>query len=472
MNWLSTLLINQIISISAEFSCPGFYRCQDAIQCIPPNQLCDGERQCPLADDEDNCGLSCNPGCTCQSLMVNCSTSGLAEFPAVVEYNTRLLNLNSNNISQLPNYSLLFPFMSKLYLSHNTLDHITPGTFKYMNNLLVLDLSYNRLTKLKKDTFEGLISLSYLSLLGNHEISNVESGAFIGLDKLPVLSLSEMKIASIVNFNFNGLTKLKTLDLSNNEIVMISDLAFDGISTLVDLNLFGNDIMVVKRASLEPLVNLYSLRSDHFKLCCMAVQVDRANCFPPQDPISSCEDLMNNAVLRAFIWILGAMAFIGNIFVVIWRSSFTTPSVPDIIITNLGVSDLLMGIYMLIIGGVDLHYQGVFIEYSDFWRNSWLCQLAGFLATFSSEASVMFLGLLTIDRFINILFPFSDRKLSKSGCKKIALIIWILGFIVSVFPLFPLEYFGENYYGRSGVCMALPITNERPTGSDIIYTIS
>ncbi len=158
------------------------------------------------------------------------------------------------------------------------------------------------------------------------------------------------------------------------------------------------------------------------------------------------------------------MAFLGNVFVIIWRTSLPELSVPDIIITNLGISDFLMGLYMLIIGGVDLYYHGVFIEFSDQWRESWLCKLAGFLATFSSEGSVMFLGALTIDRFINILFPFSDAKISKSGSKIISIVIWILSFLMSVAPFLPAEYFGNNYYGRSGVCMALPITNEKPAG--------
>ncbi len=166
------------------------------------------------------------------------------------------------------------------------------------------------------------------------------------------------------------------------------------------------------------------------------------------------------------------MAFIGNIFVIIWRLSQPELSVPDIFITNLAISDFVMGLYMLIIGAVDLYYQGVFIDFSDQWRESWVCKLAGFIATFSSEGSVMFLGVMTIDRFINILFPFSGAKMTRSGSFRISIVLWILGFIVSVAPFLPIDYFGDNYYGRSGVCMALPITNERPAGQyTCLYTI-
>ncbi len=147
-----------------------------------------------------------------------------------------------------------------------------------------------------------------------------------------------------------------------------------------------------------------------------------------------------------------------------FRFSLHSLSVPDIIITNLAISDFQMGLYLLIIACVDMYYKGVFIEYSDMWKEHWLCQAAGFLATLSSEGSVLFLAALTIDRFINILFPFSGAKFSKSTAWKVSGSIWVLSFLVSVAPFLPIDYFGGNYYGRSGVCMALPITNEKPAG--------
>ena len=73
-----------------------------------------------------------------------------------------------------------------------------------------------------------------------------------------------------------------------------------------------------------------------------------------------------------------------------------------------------MGIYLLIIAGVDANYQGRFIEFSDVWRESALCTTAGIMATFSNEASIAFLVLLTTDRFINIVMPFSQLKMKVS----------------------------------------------------------
>ncbi len=375
---------------------------------------------------------------------------------------SRLIDLSRNAIVGFGSQSMPLPFLAKLIVSYNSISIITPGVFLQMRNLLVLDLSYNILTTLNEGTFAGLASLIHLSLEGNTGLHTLHAGAFQGLSQLPTLNLSGMAIVRLDDMLFHGLDKLTVLDLSDNVLDVISDATFDDLFSLVTLNLRRNPISRISAASVAWLPSLSTLESDHFKLCCIASQVKE--CYPPQDPIASCEDLMNRPILRVFIWLLGTLACFGNICVVIWRFWYKSGAVPDIIICNLAISDLLMGTYMLIIAGVDLYYRGVFIEYSDIWRQSVLCHLAGFLATLSSEASVMFLCLLTTDRFISIIFPFSSKKLTTSSTKGLSLVIWMIGFLVSVAPFVLTGYFGKNYYGRSAVCMALPITNVTPPG--------
>ena len=41
--------------------------------------------------------------------------------------------------------------------------------------------------------------------------------------------------------------------------------------------------------------------------------------------------------------------------------------------------------------------------------------------------------------------------------------VWALVILLAALPLSNLEYF-DNFYGRSGVCLALHITNEKPNG--------
>ncbi len=261
--------------------------------------------QCPDGDDEERCNIPCPTSCDCHALTLNCEDGLLTTFPNNIDSSFKFINLTHNQLYTLSNYSLFLPFLAKLSVSHNFITYIAPGTFSYMKNLLELDLSYNRLTEIQVGTFNGLNSLIYLNLLGNQGLNDIRPGSFSELIMLPSLSLSGSSIESIQDMTFLGLDNMINLDLSYNDINLVSGNAFDGLGKLKHLFLEGNSIKNVRGKAFEPLNMLSTLKSDHFKLCCLATQVERSNCEPPQDPISSCEDLMNNNILRAFIWILG-----------------------------------------------------------------------------------------------------------------------------------------------------------------------
>ncbi|KAK7077465.1 hypothetical protein SK128_020615 [Halocaridina rubra] len=133
------------------------------------------------------------------------------------------------------------------------------------------------------------------------------------------------------------------------------------------------------------------------------------------------------------------------------------------LIVNLGLGDLMMGVYLLIVAVVDLQYRGVYAAYEVTWRASSLCQLAGFISTFSSELSVFTLTTITVDRLMVIKFPFGIHRLEEGVTRSVMVCVWILVTILAALPLTYLDYF-KNFYGRSGVCLALHITNEKPNG--------
>ncbi|XP_046689222.1 LOW QUALITY PROTEIN: G-protein coupled receptor GRL101-like, partial [Homalodisca vitripennis] len=202
--------------------------------------------------------------------------------------------------------------------------------------------------------------------------------------------------------------------------------------------------------------------TDEFRFCCLARHVRL--CLPPPDEFSSCEDLMSNLVLRLCVWLLAGIAIVGNILVIVWRSGYSyCNQVHSFLITNLAVGDLLMGSYLLTIALVDRHYRGVYFIYDSAWRSSRYCAMAGFLSTFSSELSVFTLTVITLDRFLVIIFPFRVRRLEMTRTKRLMLLGWLLAALLSALPLMHINYF-HNFYGRSGVCLALHITPDKPNG--------
>ena len=116
---------------------------------------------------------------------------------------------------------------------------------------------------------------------------------------------------------------------------------------------------------------------------------------------------------------------------------------------------------MLIIAGADLYYGDNYFIESDLWRSGYVCKFAGFVSLLSSEASVFFVTLISIDRFISITFPFSAAVFTLGRSKITASFLWLISLTVSLVPTI---YAGpdSDVYDLSDVCIGLPLIT-RPT---------
>ncbi|XP_033121111.1 G-protein coupled receptor GRL101-like [Anneissia japonica] len=201
------------------------------------------------------------------------------------------------------------------------------------------------------------------------------------------------------------------------------------------------------------------------------------DCRPTTDQFSSCKDLLKREALRILMMILGITALIGNLAVIILRLLENDFNVQSILITNLAVSDLLMAVYMIIIAGVDFYYRGVYATFAEAWKTSFLCSFAGSISTLSSECSVFILMLMSVDRAVNIAYPFSSNLLNRKRCIITVVIVWLVVIFISYLPMFNhlsfinIPYFGGNYYGRQSVCLALPLARDRLPGWEYAIAI-
>ena len=197
------------------------------------------------------------------------------------------------------------------------------------------------------------------------------------------------------------------------------------------------------------------------RLCCCFRQLETCITVEPQPALFICVSLMQNVVLRAIMWIIGLSECTGNIFVLLWRVKSktlnNTQTVQAIFAGNLALSDLLMGIYMLILALTDLVFGDYFYQISDVWRESILCRVAGFLVLLSSETSLLIVTFTTIDRFLNLVFPFSHKHFGKKSACVVVSSIWILTTCLSLSAVF-LANPNSDYYSLSDVCIGLPFT--------------
>lgn len=182
---------------------------------------------------------------------------------------------------------------------------------------------------------------------------------------------------------------------------------------------------------------------------------------------------MKNETLRVCIWILGLMALFGNIFVIGWRifSRNTRDSqVHTLLLTNLAVADFLMGVYLLIIAVMDVKWKGEYFKHDITWRSGIGCQITGMISMLSSETSVIFLTIVTADRLICIVFPFTFKRLTRRKTFWICACVWLFGLVISIIPISGITKYFKNeeadfgFYGRSSVCLPMQLSPDRPAG--------
>nr|XP_014343140.1 PREDICTED: leucine-rich repeat-containing protein 52 [Latimeria chalumnae] len=133
----------------------------------------------------------CPWGCTCNSLIVNCSGRQLQQFPSDIPLITRRLILADNNLLELP--PLQLNFLSDLvYLDcrNNSITEVSEAAFINILKLVYIDLSYNELTIITDWTFELLVNLVVLKIANNPGLSEIEKDAFSNNTGLRELDLS------------------------------------------------------------------------------------------------------------------------------------------------------------------------------------------------------------------------------------------------------------------------------------------
>ncbi|XP_043279612.1 toll-like receptor 7 [Venturia canescens] len=185
--------------------------------------------------------------------VINVSYNSLESLPEAMFGSTRDLreiHLQRNELKNLPRGTFTrLEQLLILNLGGNRLDsdNVDETTFLGLIRLIVLDLSYNVLTRIDAKMFKDLFFLQILDLR-NNSISHIESNSFMPLYNLHTLELSDNRLHSVSAQLFNGLYVLNRLTLSGNAIVTIDQQAFKNCSDLKELDLSGNELTSVPEA--------------------------------------------------------------------------------------------------------------------------------------------------------------------------------------------------------------------------------
>ncbi|KAH9490824.1 hypothetical protein Btru_032519 [Bulinus truncatus] len=334
----------------------------------------------------------------------------------LLELQTPLYNASH---SLLPHKSIVLQFslidILEIHTQHCEIKNIETAFNEWeISKLIKLDVSFNEITELNSLT--KLTQLLYLNVSHNEMLTIGNEDIFPNL--LQVIDLSYTNIQSLPLNLFKSLINLKHLNLRNTKIKTFHDLRMPSKFELFTLDVRGLTMEDVTVDYFHHLNITSLILTDDYRLCCPVVLgklIQQDKCIAPRDVISSCQHLVGDTFKRVTIWIIGTVTLAGNgavlTYRLVWSKQMTAKSY-DTFVTGLAVSDLLMGIYLITIASVDIHYHEGYVFKDSAWKQSYFCLFSGFLSTLSSETSTFFICLITLDRFLAIRFPFRQPTFS------------------------------------------------------------
>ena len=427
-----------------NMTCAGYYRCQGSGSCVHKDYVCDGIYHCPNKDDERFCNLTCSQGCICEGHAYKCSVM----IDPLQHLHVRYLDLSHASNVSLENIHFM-EYLSFLNLSFCYLGNVN---LTNMHQLQTLDLSFNSITELASLNLHLLPRLLYLNLSSNPFVKTLNS------------SFTTM-------LNLGELQNVRSLIMSNVSLEVIRSKVFVPLSKLTYLDIRANPVHSYDKESFGGLTALEELHTDESKLCCSYFHPSLSRCHAPVDELSSCSDLLAQDFFRVFLWAFSVLAIVGNTGVLIYRlfvSTHTSPPAFRVLVKNLCASDLLMGVYMMLIGVADAQYRGVYVAKEGEWTKSTACTIAGFLSLVSNEVSAFVICLITLDRVLVLCFPLNSRvHLSSRVTTCVCCVVWVTGIVLAAVPLLA----GMEFYGLNGICLPLPITRKQFSGQTYAFGV-
>ncbi len=296
---------------AASRLCPkGSLRCRldkpmensSKVVCVSREYICDGVMQCPGGDDELFCSVRADQvpaGCSIRAFTANCPSATEASLVSL-PHTIRQLNLDGNTAIKSLHSGIFdrLPYLGHLSIRRTGLRALPSWTFSAneasISNIVFLDLSDNNITNINSLAFYGLDRLRHLNLSGN-PVSEFEMDTFYSLTGLQTLDLSNTRLHSLQSRAFHGLANLTRLNLSNTAIQNINADAFD-CHRVRALDLRKNSLQMFIHKKAFALVQIDRLTTDHVKYCCLALHAK--DCYPKGDVVSNCDDLLASPVLQ------------------------------------------------------------------------------------------------------------------------------------------------------------------------------
>ena len=403
-----------------EYICKGLLRCQRSRICVHPHQICDGTSHCPKADDENYCDLKpCDRNCTCIAYSSICTGILNRPLPQLPTKYMKLLEVTRSYIPN-PDFKNICDQKEITYLnmSDDSIQDICGPlchNCAFYDKVILLDLSRNVIKDLRPSCFRKLSSLKILRL-ANNPVQFIEN-AFMGLS-LEFLSIKQALVTEISAKTFNGMSQIRTLDLSHIYLHSLDGCQADILSHIPDL--IVNDP----------------------RLCCVFPHANAC-----QEMIHFCPRILPYHDMGYLVFFVGCVSVFINVTSLFVNAKYSKESLYAKTISCLLFINILLGMYISIIGAADMYYGQHFVLAYNTWRESILCRLMKVVSSTALVLNLFMYGLLmfiTVETITRIKFYFDKRKII---CGLLLLVAVVSALIIM--QMF-LKVNGQGQSGMSG----------------------
>ncbi len=377
---------------STNRECSSMYRCRNSVLCTHLNDICDAYTDCPFNDDEIQCSLKyvlCPGGCHCLNYALWCENVTFQEHTTLLYIS---YYITSSKIT-VPSLTAIIQneFAKFINASSNNLTEICSHSF-VGKSIHTFDVSDNCVAEIQKGCFEGLNNIYFITMKNNH--------------------MKHLHPFAILNISSSF-----SLDLSTNNLTFLSKHSIFNVHCIISLLLRNNPIVVVDVHSIQSQL-IYLVQADHYSVCCLQIA---QKCKPHLT--GSCKELLPTFALKtvfisfaASVITLNCISFLGNIWNLSMKYYFNSKSGKpkrfawpyDYIVSCLHMTDILYGLYLLIIWFTDRSYNNSFAVMAASWGKSTLCTAAIFVVMLFSIFAPLLSAYLSLSRFVVVRYPFNS----------------------------------------------------------------
>ncbi len=385
--------------------CEHMFKCDNlSAKCIHLHNVCDGVTDCDFSEDEILCDVAdhvCPGDCFCLALAMHCQNT----TPMFNQMHFNYLSVSSfdTSISNLQQFINCFPNSQILRLPHNDIPQICGVLLP--ENLVVLNLSHNHISKIYKHCLMSLNNIKVLQFDSNN-INTLESHSFLNLYRLQLLSLSN-----------NLLIKLPKELLVNSPKFQI-------------LYICNTQLKVIDQNALTNLHVKYIFATD-FHVCCTAPLESVCSAEPPWHV--SCSNLLPSYDVRiVYITnsIIISMASVISSYLHVCIREANKPF--SVLVVAINVSDMFCTIYLSIIWVSDIRSEGTFFVQEMWWRSSSSCFSAFVFILWFLILNQFLLMLLSLSRLMIVLCPVDTKFKVPSFVLKCVCYIYLGSFSICI----------------------------------------